>query len=88
MAHAVELAVGRVEPFGAGHEALQLAAQRTQPGDAAVELVGASPEQVEDVAARRIAVIAQGMMLRTSPSVSPTAWAARMNASRSSAVRS
>lgn len=51
---------GRVEVGRSVHQAVQLGLQESQLADGAADVVGAGAEQLEHVAARRLAFVAQG----------------------------
>ena len=60
MADTPRITVGRVEPFGPRHQAVQLAPERPQLGDAAVEFCGPGPQEVEDMTAGCVTFVPQG----------------------------
>ncbi len=60
MADPVRVAVGRVESLGTSDETFQLSLQDAELADPAIDFSGPGPQQIQDVAAWCIAVIAQG----------------------------
>src|SRR5207244_10255398 len=60
MADTPWIAVGRVEPLGSRHQAVQLAPKGPQLRDPAVEFCGPGPQEVEDMTAGHLAFVPQG----------------------------
>jgi hypothetical protein len=57
MADSVQVAVGGVESLGSGDETFELPLQGAELADSAVDLGGSGPEQLQNMGARRLAVI-------------------------------